>query len=260
MPSAKQSHLTGLGGGRGRVIRCHRSCQLGNRLVLPAPTIIETTRSLYARHTVHDTARSNTEAVTLAATSAAVERIITEARERRQYLKNTYRVLRTRASDNARAMRARGRPRPDSTSCSQIRTTIQPFPARSRFVRASRIRLRRIFNRQYAMFDFGTLLCFSHPCQKHPSTKTATLRSRKTKSGRMGLGCDCFGTTCARPCLFRRGRSEIGACRLQPVMPAFRSAAATDRSVDILPVERIEAMIWLRRDCEKISAIGFITF
>jgi hypothetical protein len=43
-------------------------------------------------------------------------------------------------------------------------------------------------------------------------------------------------------------------------MPAFRSAAATDRSVDILPVERIEAMIWLRRDREKISAIGFITF
>jgi len=180
--------------------------------------------------------------------------------ERRQYLKNAYRVLLTRASDKARSMRARGRMSPDFASCSHTRITFQPSLIRSLRVRESRRRLRRIFSRQYSMFDFGTLLCFSHPCQKHPSTKTATLRSRKTKSGRMGIGLNCFDESRARSFLFRPERSTIGACRLQPVMPAFRSAAATDRSVDTLPVERIEAMIWLRRNFEKVSVIRVIDF
>jgi hypothetical protein len=180
--------------------------------------------------------------------------------ERRQYLKNAYRVLLTWARDSARSIRARGRTRPDFTSCSQTRITFQPSPTRSLRVRVSRRRFRRIFKRQYSLFDFGTLLCFSHPCQKHPSTKTATLRSRKTKSGRIGLRRGCFDERPATPCLFGRVRIVIGACRLQPLMPAFRSAAATDRSVDTLPVERMEAMIWLRRDRENVSAIRVITF
>jgi hypothetical protein len=50
----------------------------------PTPTIIEAARSLYARHTVHDITRSDAGAVNLAVTSAAVERIIAETRERRR--------------------------------------------------------------------------------------------------------------------------------------------------------------------------------
>jgi hypothetical protein len=50
----------------------------------PTPTIIEAARSLYARHTVHDITRSDAGAVNLAVTSAAVERIIAQARERRR--------------------------------------------------------------------------------------------------------------------------------------------------------------------------------
>jgi len=48
------------------------------------PTIIEAARSLYARHTVHDITRSDAGAVNLAVTSAAVERIIADTRERRR--------------------------------------------------------------------------------------------------------------------------------------------------------------------------------
>jgi hypothetical protein len=44
----------------------------------------EAARSLYARHTVHDITRSDAGAVNLAVTSAAVERIIAEAREQRR--------------------------------------------------------------------------------------------------------------------------------------------------------------------------------
>jgi hypothetical protein len=50
----------------------------------PTPTIIEAAQSLYARHTVHDITRSDAGAVNLAVTSAAVERIIAGARERRR--------------------------------------------------------------------------------------------------------------------------------------------------------------------------------
>jgi hypothetical protein len=50
----------------------------------PTPTIIEAARSLYARHTVHDITRSDAGAVNLAVTSAAVERIIAEARARKR--------------------------------------------------------------------------------------------------------------------------------------------------------------------------------
>ena len=48
----------------------------------PTPTIIEAARSLYARHTVHDITRADAGATNLAVTSAAVERIIADARTR----------------------------------------------------------------------------------------------------------------------------------------------------------------------------------
>lgn len=46
----------------------------------PTPTIIEAARSLYARHTVHDITRNDAGATNLAATSAVVEQIITDAK------------------------------------------------------------------------------------------------------------------------------------------------------------------------------------
>ena len=54
----------------------------GEGAYAPTPTIIEAARSLYSRHTVHDITRSDAGAVNLAATSACVERVIAEARER----------------------------------------------------------------------------------------------------------------------------------------------------------------------------------
>lgn len=50
----------------------------------PTPTIIEAARALYARHSVHEITRNDAGAVHLAATSAAVESILSDARARRR--------------------------------------------------------------------------------------------------------------------------------------------------------------------------------
>lgn len=68
-------------------------------------------------------------------------------------------------------------------SCSQIRTTFQPWVRRVRVTRRSRAWLAEIFFRQNAALVLGWVACLGQPCQKQPSTKTVSFSLGKTKSG-----------------------------------------------------------------------------
>lgn len=70
------------------------------------------------------------------------------------------------------------------SSCSQTRTTVQPAASRDSWLRASRARLRASFAVQYSEFERGRTPCSEQPCQKHPSTKTATRARGNATSGR----------------------------------------------------------------------------
>ena len=77
-----------------------------------------------------------------------------------------------------------------------------------------------IFVRQNARFCLGRRKHLGHPCQKQPSTKTATFFFRNEKSGRPG----------------------IGRCLRQPLIPAFRSSMASLIYVFWFPLSRIRDM------------------
>src|SRR5260370_39407730 len=72
------------------------------------------------------------------------------------------------------------------SSCSQTRITSQPRPVSWVLVSASRFLLARIFARQNCSLALGHVPCSGQPCQKQPSTKTASLARRKTTSARRG--------------------------------------------------------------------------
>ena len=65
------------------------------------------------------------------------------------------------------------------SSCSHTRTTTQPEPRKIASVSRSRSPFRSIFCRQKPAFDLGQVPCSGHPCQKQPSTNTATRATRK---------------------------------------------------------------------------------
>lgn len=67
-------------------------------------------------------------------------------------------------------------------SCSQILTTVQPRSASRRSVSSSRARFASSFVRHHSLFDRGFVPCSGQPCQKHPSTKTATCTLVKAMS------------------------------------------------------------------------------
>ena len=69
--------------------------------------------------------------------------------------------------------------------CSHIRTTFQPIRLRRWWFRASRRRVASILA-SHLSESLSRHCGNRHPCQKSPSTKTATRSSRKTKSGRPG--------------------------------------------------------------------------
>ena len=94
--------------------------------------------------------------------------------------------------------------------------------------------LRRIFSFQNPAFVFGRVPCLGQPCQKQPSTNTATLASRNTKSGFPNSGC-----------LLR-----------QPVIPCNRRKAINASSVSLFPWERMRDMTSERFVLEKTSAMG----
>ena len=151
-------------------------------------------------------------------------------------------------SMRSRILRSR-RTRDDSPiSCSQIRITCHPFLRRIDRPPASLWRFASIFADQNAALFFGRVECRGHPCQKHPSTKTAIRAPWKTKSGRIG-----------------RHPSDgdpvgIGIWRRHPRMPSRRKTLIMASSVERLPRLRILDMSSLRRDFEMISPPGFPPF
>lgn len=93
---------------------------------------------------------------------------------------------------------------------SQTRITLQPSARSRRSTCLSRRLFRRIFSRQSLAFDLGVkFLPQSCPCQKQPSTNTATRSPSQAKSG----------------------RPVNGRWRLHPRMPASRSSEAIRNSV-----------------------------
>ena len=74
------------------------------------------------------------------------------------------------------------------SSCSQTRSTLQPILRSIRLTIRSRVRLPAIFFCQNAAFPLGWMKCLGHPCQKHPSTNTASLLFGNTKSGEPNTG------------------------------------------------------------------------
>src|SRR5436190_5448439 len=63
-----------------------------------------------------------------------------------------------------------------ASACSQNRNTIQPFALKCLSVLRSRRTLASIFARHQAALFLGHVACIGQACQKHPSTKTASLR------------------------------------------------------------------------------------
>lgn len=116
--------------------------------------------------------------------------------------------------------------------CSQILSTFQPALRNCTLTLLSRSRLRWSFGPQYDLFCFGGLEQRGQQCQKQPSMNTATLGSRKTKSGRPGSSW----------------------CRRQPVMWAPRRISTKRNSVLAFPRERIEVIIFDRFSGDSSTA------
>lgn len=76
--------------------------------------------------------------------------------------------------------------------CSQNRSTVHPRERRYASVSRSRSMFRASLAVHHAPFVFGAVLCSEQPCQKHPSTNTATLarvnRMSARRRGRPGSG------------------------------------------------------------------------
>jgi hypothetical protein len=120
------------------------------------------------------------------------------------------------------------------SACSQIRTTRQPLRRRARVTSRSRSLFRESLASQNFRRVAGMVPCLGQPCQKQPSTKTATRSAGQAKSGRPG-----------------RGR-----WRRQPVIPDLRRAEANRSSVARLPRERTAAITRDRSALVKTSAMG----
>lgn len=115
-------------------------------------------------------------------------------------------------------------------SCSQIRTTSHPAANNRSSVSLSRRRLVSILLRQNSALCFGQVPCSGQPCQKHPSTKTATFARVKTMSTRRRGRCDTtWSTRYRKPIAWRRRRSRISAdVSRWPVCDIRRLAASED--------------------------------
>jgi len=118
--------------------------------------------------------------------------------------------------------------RADVTTHSHTRNTFQPWRRSRRETRRSRLRLSETFFRQKPTWLFDGRLQRGQPCQKHPSTKTASRSLRKTKSG----------------------HPSNGRCRRQPLTPCFRKILIRLISVALFPLDRTAAMI-----CDRFSLL-----
>ena len=118
-------------------------------------------------------------------------------------------------------------------ACSQIRTTFHPSDRNVRDTSRSRAWFRASLAAQNDPFCFGIVPCRGHPCQKQPSTNTATRSYQNTKSGFPNTRC------------FRR----------HPVIPSRRNHRASATSVSRFPLERTRAITSDRFFLVKISDI-----
>ena len=118
------------------------------------------------------------------------------------------------------------------TSCSQILSTFTPSRRSFRFTFFARRTLPLILLFQYSWFWWGIRRQRLQPCQKHPSTKTATRSSANQKSGTPGTS---------------RG------CRLHPRIPDLISAILTRTSVERFPFDRTFAISRLRSSLDSGS-------
>jgi hypothetical protein len=134
----------------------------------------------------------------------------------------------------ARAMRAIVRPaRGRAKAHSQMRRTVQPDARKARVTARSRCAFLASFGAQYSMREVGTRPWRGQPCQKQPSTNTATFSAGNTKSGLPGSG----------------------APRRQPLMRCPRSSAIVRSSVSRFPRERMSDMTAERLTLVNTSAM-----
>lgn len=137
-------------------------------------------------------------------------------------------------SPSVRRMRAMVRAaRRRVRACSHTRRTRQPLARRVRVTTRSRPRLVAIFLRQNLEFCLGIVPCFGQPCQKQPSTKSASLALGKTKSG----------------------LPNSGLLRRQPEIFAARKREMSLSSVARLPRPRIWDITSERLDFVNISGM-----
>ena len=122
---------------------------------------------------------------------------------------------------------------------SRMRTTLYPALDNCLVTSLSRFMFLSIFARQNFRFDFGRRFFVHslHPCQKQPSTKTASLHDGNTKSG------------CPVSFEFLR----------QPVIPYSRKSAMSRNSVLEFPFERIFDIISERFSFDTLSIVLFYT-
>lgn len=118
------------------------------------------------------------------------------------------------------------------SSCSQSLITLMPFAERRRLTSFPRATFRAILASQYGRFCFGILKQSLQPCQKQPSTKTATDSIGNQKSGIPVIS---------------RGWS------FHPLTPALTSSMRNLSSVERLPRARTLLICKLRADFERGS-------
>lgn len=127
------------------------------------------------------------------------------------------------------------------SSCSQNRSTRHPASSRRWLVSASCARFARTLSAQKLAFVFATVWCSGQPCQKQPSTTTATWARGNTRSAvRRSSGTGRRETKYRRPrrCSSRRSASSgfvsrpLFACfpRRTPGLDAQESPASLTRS------------------------------
>jgi hypothetical protein len=104
---------------------------------------------------------------------------------------------------------------------SHTRMTIQPWRRRVLATFLSRRQFSAILASQNVWLLLGARRHRGQPCQKHPSTKSATRILGQQKSG----------------------VPRIGYCRRHPISPRWRSKRASLTSVERLPLDRTAAII-----------------
>ncbi len=120
-------------------------------------------------------------------------------------------------------------------ACSQMRTTRHPCLRSVRLTSRSRALLAAIFFDQKTRLLTGRFECLGQPCQKQPSTKTATF---------------CFGKT-------KSGLPKNGRWRRQPVMLCWRKILMRASSVSLLPCPRMWDMTSERLALVKTSGTDY---